>query len=116
MASLTMSYFRRILNFGLNKILEAPADLGCRIVALPPVASRLDANYEKAKREYARHVPLIVGDDQTIIDELRTNGVFVTSLEQLNIPGTEYFLEKADALERQHLPLQRSFQAGADAI
>lgn len=116
MASLTMSYFRRILNFGLNKILEAPADLGCRIVALPPVASRLDANYEKAKREYARHVPSIVGDDQTIIDGLRTNGVFVTSLEQLNIPGTEYFLEKADALERQHLPLQRSFQAGADAI
>jgi hypothetical protein len=111
-----MSYFRRALDFGLNRVLEAPADLGSRIVALPQVASRLEANYETAKREYARHVPSVGEDDQAIIDGVRTNGVFVTSLEALSIPDTGYFLEKADALGGQHLPLQRSFQAGADAI
>jgi hypothetical protein len=111
-----MSSFQRAVHFGLNKVLEAPANLGCRIVALPQVASRLDANYEQAKREFVPHVPSIAVDDQKIIDGLTTNGVFVTSLDQLGIPDTEYLLEKADALGRQHLPLQRSFQAGADAI
>ncbi|MGY3444677.1 hypothetical protein [Bradyrhizobium sp. USDA 4473] len=111
-----MSYFRRVLNSSVNKFLEVPAGLGCRIVALPQVASRLDASYEKTKQQYARHVPAIGGNDQAIVEGLRTSGVFVTSLEQLNLPGTEHFLQQADALERQHLPLRRSFQAGADAI
>ena len=111
-----MSYFWRGINYGLTKILGAPANLGCRIVAMPSVASRLNANYEATKREYARYLPSVVGDDQKIINGLRTNGVFVTSLQELSISGTKKFLENADALGQQHLPFQRSFQAGADAI
>ena len=111
-----MNYFRRALDFGLNKLLESPADLGSRIVAMPRVASQLHADYEKKKREHAPHIPLVGESEQAIIDGLRTNGVVVTSLEALSIPDTESFLEKADELERQHLPLRRSFQAGADAI
>ena len=111
-----MSKLRRAIRYGLNKVLAAPANLGCRIVALPRVASWLDANHELAKRHFARCLPRVAENDQAIIDGLKTNGVFVTSLERLGIPGTDDFLEKADALGHQHQPIQRSFQAGADAI
>jgi hypothetical protein len=111
-----MQYSLRAWHFALNKVFGAPANLGCRIVALPQIASRLDANYEATKREHARHVPAVIGNDKAIIDGLKTNGVFVTSLEELKLPDTMCFLEKADALGHQHQPFQRSFQAGADAI
>jgi hypothetical protein len=111
-----MSYLRRASRYGLRKVREAPARLGSFIVALPRVASRLEANYQRTKREYARQLPVIVEHDRAIIDGLRTNGVFVTSLEALSIPGTADLLDKADALERQTPPLQHSFQAGSDAI
>jgi hypothetical protein len=113
---LRMNFFHRALNFGVNKLLQIPANLGGRVVALPPVAARLEDRHEKAKREFAGHLPRLGDRDQTIIDGLKTNGVFVTSLEQLDIPGTEGFLEQADAVERQHLPLRRSFQAGSVPI
>jgi hypothetical protein len=111
-----MKPLARALNFGVNKIREFPSRLGCRVVALPSVASRLDAFYEKAKQQHAHHLPLVSENDRTIIEAVRTNGICITSLDALDIPGTAMFLEEADALGRQHLPLRRSFQAGAAAI
>jgi hypothetical protein len=111
-----MNMFQRLLNFGINKALHVPAKLGGRIIALPRVAARLDAHHEAKKQQYARHLPAVGKDDRAIINGLRTNGVFVTSLERLGIPGTGDFLEQADAVERQHLPLRRSFQAGSVPI
>src|ERR1700761_4762830 len=111
-----MKHVRRALKFGLNKVLETPAILGSRIVAFPQIASRLDAHFEKTRRDHVRYVPPVADTDQAIIDGVRRNGVFVTSLEELGIPGTDHFLKEADALESKHLPLRASFQAGASAI
>jgi hypothetical protein len=111
-----MSLFRRAFNFCINRALELPSRLGCRLIALPLIASRLDAFYEKEKRKYAGHLPPVNQCDRAIIDGLRTSGVFVTSLDALGIPETAHFLEQADTLQRQHLPICRSFQAGANAI
>jgi hypothetical protein len=115
-AAPSISTLRRALRFGLGKVREAPARLGSFIVTVPPVASRLDAHYEKAKREYARQLPAIVAHDQAIVDGLKEHGVVVTSLDTLGIPGTGDLIDKADALERQRPPLRHSFQAGSDAI
>jgi hypothetical protein len=114
--ALHMNVLHRAFHFGVNKFLQVPANLGGRIVALPPVAARLEARHEQAKRKFAPHLPPLGNADQAILDGLRTDGVFVTSLAELGIPGTEQFLEQADAVERQHLPLQRSFQAGSVPI
>ncbi len=43
-----MNLLHRAFHFGVNKFLQVPANLGGRIVALPPVAARLDAAHEKA--------------------------------------------------------------------
>jgi hypothetical protein len=67
-----------------------PANLGCRIVAMPLVAARHDAEYEAAQRECARYLPIVGENDQMIIEGLRINGVFITSLKELNIPGTNF--------------------------
>jgi hypothetical protein len=116
-AGIRRSHFaRRALRYGLNKILCAPADLGCHIVALPQVASRLDARYQSTKREHAPRIPKVIDDDKEIIDGLKANGVFVTSLENMRIPDTDCLLYQADTLGRQCQPFARSFQAGADAI
>jgi hypothetical protein len=111
-----MSTLRRAFNFGVKKLREAPAGLGSFIVELPPVASWLDASYERAKRNHARQLPTVIKHDQTIINGLKTSGVFVTSLEAMSIPDAVGLLQNADALERQSLPFEHSFQAGPDAI
>jgi hypothetical protein len=111
-----LNFLRRVWYFLLNKTLELPANLGCRIVALPWVAARLDVNYEAAQRDFARYLPIVAENDQKIVDGLRTNGVFITSLEELGIPNTDRFLERADALGRTHVSFPHSFQAGANAI
>ena len=48
--------------------------------------------YQSALKEYASNLPVISSLDFTIVDALRREGIFVTSLEKLGIPSTSRLL------------------------
>lgn len=100
-----------------KKILEAPANLGSQVVAWPPVATRMDASHERAKRAYERHLPCLSNSDARIVEDLKKSGFSMTSLEAMGLEGVDAMLADAYALVARHTPLTRSFQAdGRDIV
>src|ERR1700679_3753212 len=55
----------RLINVAWKKILGAPANLGSQAVAWPPVATRMEASYERAKRSHEAHLPRLRGLSKT---------------------------------------------------
>ena len=98
-------------------MLEAPANLGSQIVAWPPVASRMEASYETAKRSHEAHLPHLRNSDARIVEDLKTSAVSITSLEAMGLEGVDALLADAYALVARYSPWTRSFQAnGADLV
>ena len=107
----------RMVNVAWKKILEAPANLGSQVLAWPPVASRMEASYERAKRAHEAHLPGLRDSDARIVEDLETSGVSITSLEAMGLEGVDAMLADAYALVARHSPWTRSFQAdGADIV
>jgi hypothetical protein len=107
----------RLINIAWKKVLEAPANLGSQVVAWPPVASRMKASYERAKRLHEAHLPSLRDSDARIVEDLKKSGVSITSLEAMDLEGVDALLADAYALVARHSPWVRSFQAdGADIL
>jgi hypothetical protein len=100
-----------------KKMMEAPANLGSRVVAWPPVTSRVEALYERAKLSHEVHLPRLCNSDAQIVDDLKERGYSITSLEAMGLEGVDAMLVDAYALAARHTPLTRSFQAdGPDIV
>jgi hypothetical protein len=106
----------RLINVAGKKMLETPAILASQLLAWPPVASRLEASYERAKRSHEAHLPRLRGADARIVEDLRTSGVSITSLEAMGLEDVDALLADAYALVARHSPWTRSFQAGGAEI
>jgi hypothetical protein len=107
---------RVLINVALKKMLEAPANLGSQVLAWPPIASRLEASYERAKRAHEPHLPGLRDSDARIVKDLKTSGVSITSLEGMELEGVDALLADAYALVARHSPWTRSFQADGSDI
>jgi len=106
-----------LVNVAWKKMLEAPANLGSQVVAWPPVATRMDASHEIAKRSYEAHLPRLRDSDVRIVEDLQKSGFSITSLQATGLEGVEALLADAYALVARHTPLTRSFQAdGTDVV
>jgi hypothetical protein len=106
-----------LMNVAWKKMLEAPADLGSQVVAWPPVASRMEGSYERAKRSCEAHLPRLRDADARIVEDLKKSGVSITSLEAMGLEGVDALLTDAYAFVSRHSPWTRSFQAdGADIV
>src|ERR1700723_1371150 len=127
----------RLIDIAWKKMLEAPANLGSQVVAWPPVASRMEASFERAKRSYQAHLPRLRDPDARIVEDLKTSGVSITALEATALEGAEAriveglktsgvsitsleatglervapLVRDAYALVARHSPWTRSFQA-----
>ena len=98
-------------------MLEAPANLGSQVVAWPPVASRMEESYERAKRLHEAYLPHLRNSDARIVEDLKTSSVSITSLQAMEIEGVDGLLADAYGLVARYSPWTRSFQAsGADLI
>src|ERR1700727_522495 len=107
----------RLINVAWKKILGAPANLGSQAVAWPPVATRMEASYERAKRSHEAHLPRLRDADARIVEDLKKSGISITSLEAMGLEGVDALLADAYALVARHSPGTRSFQAsGADLV
>jgi hypothetical protein len=106
-----------LINVAWKKMLEAPANLGSHFVAWPPIASHMEASYERAKRSHEAHLPRLRDADARIVEDLNKSGVSITSLEAMGLEGVDGLLADAYALIARHFPWTRSFQAdGADIL
>jgi len=106
-----------IVNVAWKKMLEAPANLGSQVLSWPLVASRMEASYERARRAHEAHLPGLRDSDARIVDDLKTSGVSITSLDAMGLEGVDAMLADAYALVARHSPWTRSFQAdGADIV
>jgi hypothetical protein len=107
----------QLVNVAWKKMLEAPAILGSHFVAWPPIASHIEASYERAKRSHEARLPRLRDADARIVEDLNESGVSITSLEAMGLEGTDGLLADAYALVARHSPWTRSFQAdGADIL
>ena len=108
---------RILINVAWKKMLETPANLGSQVLAWPPIASRMEASYERAKRAHEPHLPGLRDFDARIVEDLKTSGVSITSLEAMELEGVDALLADAYALVARHSPWTRSFQAdGSDIV
>jgi hypothetical protein len=106
-----------LINVAWKKMLEAPANLGSQVVAWPPVASRVEASYERTKRLREARLPCLRGSDARTVEDLKTSAVSITSLEAMGLEGVDALLADACALVARHSPWTRSFKAdGADIL
>lgn len=57
-----------------------------------------EQSYQKALKEYASHLPTISTTDSVIVDTLKQEGVFATSLANLAIPSTSDLLHASQQI------------------
>jgi hypothetical protein len=95
---------RVLINVAWKKMLEAPANLGSQVLAWPPVASHMEASYERARRAHEAHLPGLRDSDARIVEDLKKSAVSVTSLEAMGLEGLDALLADANALVARHSP------------
>jgi hypothetical protein len=65
-----------------------------------PFEKRLSQHYDQIRRAYADRIPALSKEDSLIVRTLEKDGVFVTSLGALGLPGTAEMFAQAAALSR----------------
>ncbi|WP_066381216.1 MULTISPECIES: hypothetical protein [unclassified Anabaena] len=78
---------RRILNLSLREVFYLP------FIRIP-----LEWNYQIAKQKYATHLPVLSSDDLTCVNSLKNQGVFLSSLDKLNLASTPKLLQASHSL------------------
>lgn len=59
-----------------------------------------DLNYKFKEFQYAKHLPALEASDQQIIDEIKTEGVAIRTLEELQYPDTQALQQSFQCLIR----------------
>ncbi|WP_145927359.1 hypothetical protein [Bradyrhizobium neotropicale] len=65
-----------------------PAELASMLVGMPSVSRRLNGTYERARASHKPRLPKLSSLDMDIVAGLEKNGVYITSLDELDLPGT----------------------------
>ena len=73
----------------IRRVRSIPAQLATKAINLAPISARLDRSYERKRVMFRSSLIPMEGLDLAIINDLRQNGVFMTTLSELNIPNSE---------------------------
>ena len=82
----------------LKHIRRIPNKLKRMFLHFPVVKTASELVYKKQIEKYANYLPEIPPKDSSLVDFLRHEGAFVTSLEALEIPSTSLLLASAEKL------------------
>ncbi len=85
----------------LQKLKFAPNKIKREIRKLPIFHSLLEQNYQADLAEHKNYLPVISPEDSEIVNSMKQNGVFITSLEKLSIPPTDQMVEVAQKLVQE---------------
>lgn len=73
----------------LRRVRSLPAETASRLLAMPAISRPLNAAYEKARASHRPCLPKLSPRDMDIVAGLEKNGVYITSLDRLDLPGTD---------------------------
>jgi hypothetical protein len=87
------------MGWKLTQLASLPAQIAWSF-SKPPFIEKalLYPRYEKYLREHQSNLPVLDSMDSRIVDELQQTGIFVTSLESLDLPNTSEFFEAGKKL------------------
>lgn len=85
-----------------NQIISLPAQLAWWVSKNPFVEEKLlYPRYQKMLQEHESKLPILDDQESKIVEELKLNGICITSLEALGIPNTEEFFQSAKNLAQE---------------
>ena len=90
-----------------RKLRSLPAHTAHAILSIPPIQRRLDTQYELDLHAHASALPDLSGLDQRICEGLRQDGIFVTSLHELGVPGSVDMFRIAHRMAADYAPEAR---------
>jgi len=73
----------------LRRLRSLPAETASRFVGMPAIGRQLNKAYDKARADHKPRLPRLSQFDMDIVAGLETRGVYITSLAELDLPGTE---------------------------
>src|SRR5207245_870248 len=85
----------------LRRVSSLPAETASRLLGMPAISRKLDKAYEKSRASHRPRLPKLSSLDAEIrlpklssldaeiVAGLEKNGVHITSLEKLDLPGTD---------------------------
>ncbi|WP_395397015.1 hypothetical protein WBP07_30585 [Novosphingobium sp. BL-8A] len=79
----------------LNRLGDKPANLVFQLSNTPLMRRRLGKRYSRALDRHRPSLPKLEGIDREIVEGLRRDGVFITSLDALGLPGSAEMLRAA---------------------
>ena len=71
-----------------KRIHRMPAQCAARVINIPAVANRLSEVYERSRERHKANLPELSGMDSEIVAGLERCGVYMTSLDALNLAGS----------------------------
>lgn len=93
---------RRWIAWRLTQLASIPAQIAWSFEKLLFIEKNLlYPRYLKYLQEHQSQLPTLDSIDSKIVEELQRTGICVTSLESLNIPNTDKFLEAAKKLSQE---------------
>ena len=73
----------------LRRVRSLPAETASRLLGMPAISRELTKAYEKARASHRQHLPKLSPLDMDVVAGLEKNGVYITSLDELDLPGTD---------------------------
>ncbi|MBW8745189.1 MAG: 2OG-Fe(II) oxygenase [Sphingomonas sp.] len=98
-----MAFSGRIRSY-VRKLRSFPANTAHRIISIPAIQRRLEKEYQDTLSVHASALPDLTGLDARICEGLRQDGIFVTSLEALGMPGSSAMFETARRMAADYTP------------
>jgi hypothetical protein len=73
----------------MRRVRSLPAETASRLLGMPAISRQLNRAYEKALISHRPRLPQLSPLDMDIVAGLEKNGVYITSLDRLSLPGTD---------------------------
>ncbi|MBR0971065.1 MULTISPECIES: hypothetical protein [Bradyrhizobium] len=86
----------------LRRIRSLPAQTTSRLLGMPAISRKLDEAYERARASYRPRLPKLSPLEMDIVAGLENNGVHITSLEKLDLPGTDALWTSATGIANSY--------------
>jgi len=98
-----------------RKLRSLPAHTAHAILSIPSIQRRLETQYERSLQAHAPALPRLSGLDERICGGLRRDGIFLTSLAELDIPGSDIMFRIARRMATDYAPEARRRAAAGES-
>jgi hypothetical protein len=91
-----------------RKIKEIPAMCGSVVVTIPPIEARLKAGYDRARAAWRSKLPPLSDLERKIVSGVEKDGLYITSLDELGLPGSQEMLAAGQKLALKYEAMKKA--------